>query len=76
MPESCSWIASVSAVALANDLALQQKLELLYQLSNIILSNIILPSVQYSCKFYYQAGHPYTAGFYRVEIRFGATVAC
>ena len=31
MPESCSWIASVSAVdvALANDLALQQKLELL-----------------------------------------------
>ena len=47
VPESCSWIASVSAVALANDLALRQKLELLYQ-----LSNIILPSIQYSCKFF------------------------
>ena len=46
--KSCSWIASVSAVALGNDLALQQKLELLHQLSNIILSNIILTSRQYS----------------------------
>jgi hypothetical protein len=36
VPESCNWIASVSVVALANDLALQQKLKLLYQSSNFI----------------------------------------